>query len=135
MAQVEGDVSIQVLVVDDDPGQRSDLAQMVGSLGYEAATAADGREALFKLATFPASAILADLVMPRMDGIGLLKELAARGDCTPTIILTALGSIEQALSVVHDLKAFWFLEKPVQPGVMRSLLERAIQQNRLVDVT
>ena len=126
---------IRILVVDDDPVQRSDLAQMVGSLGYEAATAADGREALDKLAAFPASVILADLVMPRMDGIGLLKELAARGECTPTIIVTALGSIEQALSVVHDFKAFWFLEKPVQPGVMRSLLERAIQQNHLMEET
>ncbi len=105
------------------------------SLGYEADTAGDGLEALDKLASFPANAILADLVMPRMDGIALLKELAARGDCTPVIILTAMGSIEQALSVMHDLKAFWFLEKPVQPEVMRSLLQRAIQQNQLVQET
>jgi DNA-binding NtrC family response regulator len=105
------------------------------SLGYEADTAGDGREALEKLVSFPACAVLADLVMPRMDGVALLKELAARGDCTPVIILTALGSIEQALSVMHDLKAFWFLEKPVQPEVMRSLLQRAIQQNQLVQET
>jgi len=111
------------------------LAQLVVSLGYEADTAGDGREALEKLVSFPACAVLADLVMPRMDGVALLKELAARGDCTPVIILTALGSIEQALSVMHDLKAFWFLEKPVQPEVMRSLLQRAIQQNQLVQET
>lgn len=108
---------------------------MVTSLGYEAVTAGDGREALDKLASYPISAILTDLVMPRMDGIGLLKELAARGDRTPIIILTAMGSIEQALSIMHDLKAFWFLEKPIQPEVMRSLLERAIQQNSLVQET
>jgi DNA-binding NtrC family response regulator len=135
MALAEGDMPNQILVVDDDPMQRSDLGQMVESLGYEAVTAADGQEALDKLATFSASAILADLSMPRMDGIGLLKELAARGDRTPTIILTAMGSIEQALSVIHDLKAFWFLEKPVKPGVVRSLLERAIEQNSLVQET
>jgi DNA-binding NtrC family response regulator len=46
-----------------------------------------------------------------------------------------MGSIDRAISVVHDLKAFWFLEKPVQPGVMRTLLERAIQQSRLVEET
>jgi DNA-binding NtrC family response regulator len=40
--------------------------------------------------------------------------------------------VDQAISFVHDLKAFWFLEKPVQPGVVRTLLERAIQQNQLV---
>jgi DNA-binding NtrC family response regulator len=128
-------MSIEVLVVDDDGGQRSDLAEMVASLGYEVTTACDGREALGKLASFPVSAILTDLVMPRMDGFALLKELGARGDRTPTIVLTAFGSIDQAISVVHDLKAFWFLEKPVLPGVLRALLERAIQQNRLVEET
>lgn len=121
----------QVLVVDDDPVQRSDMARMVASFGFEVTTAADGREALEKLGTGSPNAILADLVMPRMDGFALLKELAARGDQTPTIILTAMGSVDHAISVVHDLKAFWFLEKPVQPGVLRTLLERAVQQTRL----
>lgn len=122
----------QIMVVDDDDTQRSDLAEMVKSLGYEVSTAADGREALAKLASLPASVILTDLVMPRMDGVALLKELAACGDRTPTVVLTGFGSIDQAISMVHDLKAFWFLEKPVQAGVLATLLERAIQQNQLV---
>jgi FixJ family two-component response regulator len=42
----------------------------------------------------------------------------ALGDRTPTIVLTGFGSIEKAISVVHDLKAFWFLEKPVQPALL-----------------
>ncbi|SPE39683.1 Acetoacetate metabolism regulatory protein AtoC [Candidatus Sulfopaludibacter sp. SbA3] len=125
----------RILVVEDDPDQRNDLAAVVASFGYQVTTARDGREALTALAGLPASAILTDLVMPRMDGIALLKELAARGDRTPTIVLTGFGSIDQAISVVHDLKAFWFLEKPLQPGVVRTLLERAIQQNRLVKET
>src|SRR5262249_11243824 len=95
----------------------------------------DGRDAMNKLASNPVSAILTDLVMPRMDGFALLKELAMRGDRTPTIVLTAFGRIEQAISVVHDLRAFWFLEKPVQPGVMRALLERAVQQSDLIAET
>ena len=121
-----------VLVVDDDAQQRADLAEIVKSLGYQVTTAADGNEALSKLAIVPASAILTDLVMPGMDGVALLKELAARGDRTPAVVLTGFGSVDQAISFVHDLKAFWFLEKPVQPGVVRTLLERAIQQNQLV---
>jgi DNA-binding NtrC family response regulator len=119
-------------VVDDDVQQRSDLAQIVESFGYQVATAADGREALLKLANEPANAILTDLVMPGMDGVALLKELAARGDRTPAVVLTGFGSIDQAISFVHDLKAFWFLEKPVQPGMVRTLLERAVQQNQLL---
>ena len=121
-----------ILVVDDDAVQRSDLAEIVKSLGYEVSTAANGREALSVLASSPAHAILTDLVMPHMDGVALLKELAARGDSTPTIVLTGFGSLDQAISFVHDLKAFWFLEKPVQPGLVRTLLERAIQQGQLL---
>src|SRR5260370_754591 len=121
-----------ILVVEDDADQRSDLAEIVKSLGYQVTTAADGREALSKLAILPASAILTDLVMPRMDGVALLKELALRGGGTPGVVLTGFGSSDEAISFGHDLKAFWFLEKPVQPGVVRTLLERAIQQNQLV---
>ena len=121
-----------ILIVDDDAGQRSDLASIVTSFGYQVTTAADGKEALGRLANAPASAIMTDLVMPRMDGVALLKELAARGDRTPAVVLTAFGSVDQAISFVHDLGAFWFLEKPVQPGVVRTLLERAVQQNRLL---
>ena len=121
-----------ILVVEDDADQRSDLAEIIKSFGYQVTTAADGREALSELAILPASAILTDLVMPRMDGVALLKALAVRGDRTPVVVLTGFGSLDQAISLVHDLKAFWFLEKPAQPGVMRTLLERAIQQNQLV---
>jgi len=124
-----------VLVVDDDPGQRADLAEMVAALGFPVSLACDGREALAKLAAAPADAILTDLMMPRMDGIELLKELAARGDRTPAIVLTGFGSFDQAVSIVHDLKAFWFLEKPVQPAVLRTLLERAVRQSHLVEET
>jgi DNA-binding NtrC family response regulator len=126
-------MSARILVVEDDAGERADLVAMVAAFGFQVATAADGHEALETLASFPAKAILTDLMMPRMNGIALLKELAARGDRTPTIVLTAFGSIDRAISIVHDLKAFWFLEKPVQPGVMRALLERAIQQSHLVE--
>ncbi len=128
-------VAPHIMVVDDEEAQRSDLAAMVESFGFQAMAAKDGRDALNKLAAFPASAILTDLVMPGMDGFAFLKELNARGNRTPAIVLTAFGSIDQAISVVHDLKAFWFLEKPVQPGVLRVLLGRALEQNHLVEET
>jgi len=124
-----------VLVVDDDAAQRADLAEMLSSFGYTVATAADGREALEMLGPSQPGVILTDLMMPRMDGFDLLKELGARGDRTPAIVLTGLGTIDQAVSVVHDLRAFWFLEKPVQPAVLRTLVDRAMQQSRLLDET
>ena len=126
---------VQVLIVEDDPVQRSDLGELVVALGLRVATAGNGREALAMLASSPASVILTDLVMPGMDGFELLRELAARGDATPAIVMTGFGSIEKAISIVHDLKAFWFLEKPVQPGVLRALLDRAIRHKSLVEET
>jgi DNA-binding NtrC family response regulator len=128
-------MSAHILVVDDDFQQRSDLAEMVESMGFEVATASDGEDALAKLVSFPANVILTDLVMPRMDGAALLRVLAERGDRTPTIVLTGFGSVDQAISFVHDLKAFWFLEKPVQSAVMLTLLDRALQQNQLIEET
>ena len=123
----------RVLVVDDEERQREGLAEMVASLGFEAVSAANGREALERHAEHPADLILTDLIMPGMDGFELLRTLEEQGDRTPTIVLTAFGSIEKAISVVYDLKAFWFLEKPVQPGILRALIERASAQNRLFE--
>ena len=129
------EISLHVLIVEDDTVQRSDLVEMVVALGLRTATAANGREALDMLESSPASVILTDLVMPGMDGFELLRELAARGDTTPAIVMTGFGSIEKAISIVHDLKAFWFLEKPVQPGILRALLDRAIRHKSLVEET
>ena len=127
--------STRVLVVDDDARQREVLAEMLASLGFDVVTASDGGEALEVHAEHPADVILTDLIMPRMDGFELLRSLEEHGDRTPTIVLTGFGSIEKAISVVHDLKAFWFLEKPVQPGILRTLIERAATQGRLVEET
>ena len=126
---------VRVLIVDDDEDQRTMLAEMTESSGFSVTIASDGEEALSQHSEMPADVILTDLVMPRMDGFELLKTLAARGDRTPTIVLTGVGGIEQGISVVHDLQAFWFLEKPVQPGILRALLERAVAQKHLIDET
>jgi DNA-binding NtrC family response regulator len=73
--------------------------------------------------------------MPRMDGFELLRHLKERGDLTPAIALTGFGSMEKALSAVHDLKAFWYLEKPVEPRAFKILLERAIRYKRSLQKT
>ena len=125
----------RVLVVDDELEQRSALADIVAARGFAVETASNGEEALEKLASFVPDVLVTDLMMPRMDGFELLRRLSAEGDLTPAIVLTGFGSIDQAISIVHDLKAFWFLEKPVQPNVLITLLERAVRQNSLVAET
>src|SRR5439155_25038030 len=92
----------------------------------------DGEEALEKLGSTQVDAIVTDLIMPRMDGFTLLRSLLARGDLTPAVVLTGFGSIREALAIVHDLHAFWFLEKPAQRAALTPLLERAVRQKRLM---
>jgi len=122
----------RILVVDDDPEQREAIAAMVAAGGYVAEAAQHGEEALEKLGSSPFNAIVTDLFMPVMDGAQLLRTLLERGDLTPAIVLTGFGDVSHAVSIVHDLHAFWFLEKPVQPQVLRALLERAARHERLV---
>jgi DNA-binding NtrC family response regulator len=125
----------RVLIVDDDERQRSALSAMLADCDFETQVASDGRDALERLAAFNADVIVADLVMPRMDGFELLRLLKESGDLTPAIVLTGFGSMEKALSAVHDLKAFWFLEKPVEPRAFKTLLERAIHYKRSLQKT
>jgi len=128
-------VSRRILIVDDDARQRTALAGMLSGGNFDTQLAADGQEALERLAAFDADVIVTDLVMPRMDGFELLRRLKEQGDLTPAIALTGFGSLEKALSAVHDLKAFWFLEKPVEPLAFKTLLERAIRYKRSLQKT
>lgn len=111
--------------MDDEASQRSGLAAMVSAWGMTPETAADGNEALLKLGEFPADVILTDLNMPGLDGFGLLERLRDSGDMPPAIVLTAFGNIETAVKTVHELGAYWFLEKPIQPATLEVLIRRA----------
>jgi DNA-binding NtrC family response regulator len=126
---------VRVLIVDDEENQRLGLASMVAGWGYQAQTACDGVDALEKLASFPAEVMVTDLMMPRMDGSELLRKLNAQGGAPTTIMVTAFGSLETAISTIHELGAFWFMEKPIQPRALRTLLERAAHQSRMAEET
>ena len=121
------------MIADDEESQRNGLASMIRSWGFVTDTAADGQEALDKLLAEPVAVLITDLKMPRMDGFELLRRLPGETIHVPVIVLTAFGNIETAVSTVHELGAFWFLEKPIQPSVLRVLLERAIAHGRLAD--
>ena len=125
----------RVLIVDDEAELRSELARALSSQGFDTATAADGEEALQKLECWSPDVIITDLVMPRLDGFELMRTLRGRGDAIPAIVLTGFGSVEKALSVIRDLDAYWFLEKPVKLSALYSLLKRAIQHNHLLRET
>jgi len=104
---------------------------MVAAWGMTPETAAEGNAALEALSHNAADVILTDLSMPGLDGFGFLDKLREMGDMPPTIVLTAFGNIETAVKTVHELGAFWFLEKPIQPKTLEVLVRRAAEHARL----
>ncbi|MEP6716832.1 MAG: sigma-54 dependent transcriptional regulator [Terriglobia bacterium] len=122
---------LNILIVDDESSQRTGLAGMVKAWGMNAETASDGRDALTKLETFDADVIVTDLSMPHMDGHDFLKALREMENAPAAIVVTAFSRIETALTVVHDLGAYWFVEKPVRPAELQLLLRRAASHQRL----
>jgi DNA-binding NtrC family response regulator len=104
---------------------------MVNAWGMAAETASEGAEALEKLAKVPVDVILTDLNMPGMDGFELLEKLRGMGDAPPAIVITAFGSADSAVKTVHELGAFWFLEKPIQTSALEALVRRAASHGRL----
>ncbi len=121
----------KILIADDEPTSRRGLQELLTSWGYEVAAAADGEEAFEKASEFRPALIIADLVMPRMDGLALLHAL--KDDATPPslIILTGQGTIETAVGAMRE-GAYDYLTKPVDVGRLRLLVEKALEQGAVL---
>lgn len=100
-----------VLVIDDQPGIRFLLDEVLTENGYEVATAANGYEGVEKAVTLHPGLILMDMKMPGMDGIETLRELKQRGQGDKVIIMTAYGETE-IVNQALELGAFAYLIKP-----------------------
>ena len=87
----------RVLIVDDESSSRQGLSELVRSWGFATDVAADGAEGLDKVRAFRPQVVIADLVMPRMDGLGLLSGLGDESHHLAVVMLTAKGSIATAV--------------------------------------
>ncbi len=109
-----------VLVVDDDPDVREVMSLALESSGYEARVAADGRDALAKLADGRPCVMLVDLMMPVMDGIELVRHLR-REASTATIPIVIVSAFERPSGLAG---ANEFLSKPVDLGDLLDVVAR-----------
>ena len=114
----------KVLIVEDEENERTGLAELVRAWGYEADTASDGVEALEVVEAWNPGIIVTDLRMPRMDGMQLLEHIASQPQQMAVILLTAQGSIDSAVNAMK-IGAFDFIEKPVNPTRLRTILQNA----------
>src|SRR6476661_1374213 len=117
---------VRALLVDDDPLLLALLAAFLGARGYAVEEAADGEEALQRLAKGGFNLVVTDRHMPRMDGLALCRAIRARQDAQYVycIMLTASGD-EQALQVAMEAGVDDFLAKPLRPADLGARLRAA----------
>jgi DNA-binding NtrC family response regulator len=120
-------VSERVLIVEDELSARVGLEQLVKSWGFTAESAADGQEALDKVTSFRPAIVISDLVMPRLDGLGLLRALQAQGADVTTLLLTAQGTVETAVEAMKE-GAYDYLTKPVDIQRLKILLDKILER-------
>jgi len=120
-----------VLVVDDDPVQRRLVEAMVQRFGYDVLTADSGDAALALLTGgTPIDAMVLDLVMPDLDGLGVLARLREAGIAIPVIVQTAHGGIDNVVSAMRAGAAD-FVVKPVGPERLQVSLRNALATSAL----
>jgi len=117
----------RVLIVEDDTSARVGLEQLVKSWGFAAESAKDGEDALEKVTTFRPAIVITDLVMPRMDGLALLRALQAQGADVTTLLLTAQGTVETAVEAMKE-GAYDYLTKPVDIQRLKILLDKIVER-------
>ncbi len=122
----------RILVVDDDESLRRVTQVRIEQLGYQAATAADGNEALACLQSQPQDLVLTDLKMPGMSGLDLLRKIRASYPETLVIVVTAYGTIETAVEAMK-LGAYDYITKPVHPDELKLCLSRALEHLHLLE--
>jgi DNA-binding response OmpR family regulator len=105
---------LKMLCADDNPDLRNALAQQFLLEDFDVDTAVDGVDALEKIAANHYDIVLLDLKMPRLDGMGVLKELKATDRNPHVIILTAVADVAAALECVK-LGARDYISKPYDP--------------------
>jgi DNA-binding NtrC family response regulator len=119
--------SERVLIVEDDAAARVGLEQLVKSWGYIAESACDGEEALEKVTSFRPAIVITDMVMPRMDGLALLRALPQQGADVTTLLLTAQGTVETAVEAMKE-GAYDYLTKPVDIQRLKILLDKIVER-------
>ena len=102
---------MRVLVVDDEPQLRRALERAFKLEGYAVELAADGEEALGSVASTSMDAIVLDVLMPKRDGLEVCRELRARGDRTPILMLTARDAVQDRVDGL-DAGADDYVVKP-----------------------
>jgi DNA-binding NtrC family response regulator len=118
----------RILVADDEPNLRRVLAAVFDREGYEVLLAQDGAEALQILEREEVQAVIADLKMPRVDGMTLLKHVIAEYPDLPVVMITAHGTVDTAVEALKA-GAFDYVTKPFEQEELKAIVAKALAQS------
>ncbi|HEX9756854.1 MAG TPA: sigma-54 dependent transcriptional regulator [Nitrospiria bacterium] len=120
-----------ILVVEDKESMAQMLSETLKVAGYQVLLAKDGREASQRLKEKKVDLVLTDLKLPHKGGLEVLHESMERNPLTPVILMTAFGTVENAVKAVKE-GAYDFLTKPVDPDHLLLLMEKALEKQKLL---
>lgn len=121
-----------ILIVDDEAGMQQYLKKLLEDNGYFTQTAADGEKALDKVNAKLPDLILADLKMPKMDGLKFLAKVRKISEQIPVIIITAYGTVESAVAAMK-LGAYDYVNKPFDMDEILLVIDKALEKKRLAE--
>ena len=116
----------RILIVDDDPNLLVLLADQLRADGYEITTARDGDEALRRLRTAWPDLLIIDMMMPRMDGLTLAREIKAQADL-PIIVLSAIDAGDSKADLLDEV-AEDYVTKPYHYPELRARINRVLRR-------
>src|ERR1700734_3261514 len=119
----------RILIVEDEDNARKGYEALLRRWNFEVLGVASGEEALAKFQDFQPSVILLDVELPGMNGLDLLAHLGEDILRISVIIITGRGSDERVVQAI-EAGAYWYIEKPLKPPVLRALLDRAFGKVR-----
>ncbi len=120
----------RILAVDDEPNMRRLLEISLRQAGYQALSAANGKEALELLKQEQVDLVVSDLHMPGMNGLELLKQMRIDGELMPFIMVTAQGEISTAVEAMK-LGAADYILRPFDLEVLEVAIAKALDVQRL----
>ncbi|HCY85701.1 MAG TPA: response regulator [Desulfobacteraceae bacterium] len=127
-----GDTLPCVLIVDDEPDIAASLSMLMTDEGYEAMTAANGREALDLYVRHDVDVVITDIRMPVVDGLSLLREIKRVDPYAAIIVMTGFASVENVVSAMRENGAFDYLLKPIEDmDILSMAVSRAFSHRRL----
>ncbi|MFZ3199624.1 MAG: response regulator, partial [Candidatus Acidiferrales bacterium] len=117
--------SQRILIVEDEENARKGYEALLRKWNCDVLGVGSGEEALGKFSEFSPHVILVDVELPGMNGLDLVTQLGDEIQRVPVIIITGRGSDERVAQAIES-GAFWYIEKPLKPPILRALLDRAL---------